>query len=102
MGWVVRPSPLRVRDFLLVVVDLGALELAREVDVDRLPLGVEIDRGGAGLAVPVAGALGTTEGEVNLCPCRAGVDVENAGVDVLHCLEGLVDILREDRRGKAV
>src|SRR5436309_1630148 len=36
---------------LLCDVDLGALELARVVDVDRLPLGEDVEGGLAGLAM---------------------------------------------------
>ena len=54
-----------------LVVDLGALEAAAEVDVDRLPLGVRVERGVAGLAVAVAGLLPAAEREVRLGAGRA-------------------------------
>src|SRR5262249_44087395 len=83
-------------------VDLGALELARVVDVDRLPLRKDVERSLAGLAVAVAGVLRAAEREVHLGADRAGVDVGDAGVEVAHGSERLVDVAREDRRGKSV
>src|SRR5215510_4656813 len=86
----------------LLVVDLGALQLATEVDVDALPFGEEVEGGGAGFAMAVAGGFGAAEGQVYFRTGRAGVDVEDAGVDVLHRPEGAVDVLGEDRGGESV
>src|SRR5215510_13741994 len=83
-------------------VDLGLLELARVVDVDRLPLGEEVERGLTRLAVPVARVLDAAEREVHLGADRAGVDVRDAGLEVAHRAEGAVDVLREDRGREAV
>src|SRR5439155_1772464 len=69
---------------LLLVVDLGALEAPREVDVDRLPLGKRVERGVARLAVAVAGLLPAAEREVRLGARRAGVDVADAGLEGAH------------------
>src|SRR4249919_598033 len=44
-----------------LVVDLGALEAAGEVDIDRLPLGVRVEGDVSRLAVAVAGLLPATE-----------------------------------------
>src|SRR4051812_32661923 len=81
----------------LVVVDLRALQLAAVVDVDRLPLGEDVERGLPRFAVAVARLLHSAEREVNLCAGRSGVDVGDAGLQVAHRLERLVDIAREDR-----
>ncbi len=54
-------SANRSRLALFDRVDLGALQLARVVDVHRLPLRVEVERGLARLAVPVAGLLRPAE-----------------------------------------
>src|SRR6478609_2425990 len=78
-------------------VDLGLLELARVVDVDRLPLGEEVERGLARLAVPVTRVLDAAEREVHLGPDRARVDVRDPGLQVAHRAEGPVHVLREDR-----
>src|SRR5712664_51356 len=51
----------RIIQISLRVVDLGALELIGVVDVQRLPLGVEVDGGDGGFAVAVAGFLGAAE-----------------------------------------
>src|SRR3954453_10911781 len=83
-------------------VDLGLLEPARVVHVDRLPLGEDVERGLPRLAVAVARLLGAAEGQVHLGARRAGVDVRDAGLEVAHRPEGLVDVAREDRGGEAV
>ena len=55
----------------VLVVDLGPLQPAAEVDVDRLPLGERVERGVAGLAVAVAGLLPAAERQVRLGAGRA-------------------------------
>src|SRR6476469_6978893 len=82
----------------LVVVDLRALQLAAVVDVDRLPLGEDVERRLARFAVAVARLLHPTEREVHLGAGRPGVDVGDAGLEVAHRLERLVHVAREDRR----
>ena len=79
------------------VVDLRALELARVVDVDRLPLGEDVERRLAGLAVAVAGRLDAAERQVHLGAGRAGVDVGDPGLEVAHRAEGAVDVAGVDR-----
>src|SRR5437870_4415112 len=87
---------------LLLVVDLGALQAPREVDVDRLPLGERVERGVTGLAVAVAGLLPAAEWQVRLGARRAGVDVDDARLEVAHRPEGRVRVAGEDRRRQAV
>src|SRR5262245_38395772 len=65
-------------------VDLCALELARVVDVDRLPLGEDVERRLARLAVAVAGVLRAAERQVHLGADRAGVDVGDPRLEVAH------------------
>src|SRR5664279_2738853 len=86
------------RALLGEVVDLGALELARVVDVDRLPLGEDVQRGLPGFAVPVAGVLRAAEREVDLGARRVFVFKREAAHEIAHCAECLVDVAREDRR----
>src|SRR5512132_3913678 len=74
-------------------VDLGLLELARVVDVDRLPLGEEVERGLARLAVPVAGVLDAAERQVHLGANRTRVDVRDPRLEIAHRAEGAVHIL---------
>src|SRR5258705_12152836 len=85
-----------------LVVDLGALEASREVDVDRLPLGVRVERDMAGLAVAIAGLLPAAEREVDLGAGRAGIDVDDPGLEVAHRPEGRVHVAREDARRQAI
>src|SRR6476646_6663029 len=82
-------------------VDLGLLELARVVDVDRLPLGEEVERGLTRLAVPVARVLDAAEREVHLGADRARVDVGDPRLEIAHRAEGPVHVLREDRGREA-
>ena len=83
-------------------VDLRPLQLPAEVDVDRLPLREHVERGRAGFAVAVAGRLGAAERQVDFGADRRRVDVEDAGVHVAHRGEGVVHVLRVDRRRQAV
>ena len=82
-------------------VDLGLLELPRVVDVDRLPLGEDVERGLARLAVAVAGLLRAAEREMHLGADRARVDVGDARVEVAHRAERRVHVAGEDRRREA-
>src|SRR5262249_13291777 len=91
-----------LRRRMLLRVDLRTLELAAVVDVDRLPLGEYVERRLPGLAVTVAGLLHAAEREVHLSARRSRVDVCDAGLQVAHRLERLVDVAREDRRREAV
>src|SRR3989442_12555153 len=81
----------------LLVVDLGTLQSAAEVDVDRLPLGERVERCVPGLAVAVPGLLPATEREMRLGAGRAGVDVDDPGLEVPHRPERGVRVAREDR-----
>ena len=71
----------------LIVIDLRALELVGIIDVHRLPLGEEIDRGDGRFAVAVAGLLRAAEGQVGLCANRRRVYVDNSGVQIASGLE---------------
>src|SRR3954468_10339599 len=86
----------------LLYVDLRSLQLPAEVDVDRLPFREHIERGGAGLAVAVAGVLGAAEWQMHLSANRRRVDVEDPGVEIAHRRKCAVDILCVDRRGESV
>src|SRR4029453_11175217 len=85
-----------------LVVNLRPLEPAAEVDVDRLPLGERVERSVARLAVAVPGLLPAAEREVGLGSGRAGVDVDDAGLEVAHGPERGVRVAGEDRRREAV
>src|SRR5689334_13522956 len=67
-----------------LVVDLCPLEPATEVDVDRLPLGVRVEGGVAGLPVAVPGVLPAAEGQMRLGAGRAGVDVDDPRLEIAH------------------
>ena len=83
-------------------VDLRPLQLAREVDVDRLPLGEDVEAGDARLAVAVARVLHAAERQVDLGADRRGVHVEEPRLELAHRREGLVDVLRVDRSRQPV
>src|SRR5207248_10114298 len=83
-------------------VDLRLLEPPRVVDVDRLPLGEDVERGLARLAVTVAGVLRAAERQVHFGPDRPRVDVRDPGHEVAHRAEGLVHVTGEDRRREPV
>src|SRR5581483_9838780 len=77
-------------------INLGALEAAAVIHIDRLPLSEELKCAQAGLAVAVAGAARAAEGQLDLRADGAGVDVDDAGRQVAHRgLDG-VGIARED------
>src|SRR6187200_2256833 len=80
-----------------LVVDLGPLESAAEIDVDRLPLGERVERDVPGLAVAVPRVLPAAEREVRLGARRARVDIDDAGLEVAHRAEGRVDVAGVDR-----
>src|SRR5579862_4993393 len=79
------------------IVDLRALELARIVDIDRLPLGEHVERRLPRLAMPVAGVLRPAEREMHLGADRAGVHVRDPSLEVAHRAERAVHVAREDR-----
>ena len=85
-----------------VRVDLRPCSLPREVDVDRLPLGEDVEARDARLAVAVARVLHAAERQVHLGADRRGVDVEDARLELAHRREGLVDVPRVDRAGQPV
>src|SRR2546422_934685 len=65
-------------------IDLRALELAREVHVDGLPLAEGVERGAAGLAMAVPGRLHAAEGKLDLGADGPRVDVYDARLGVAH------------------
>src|SRR4051812_3425277 len=81
-------------------VDLGLLELPGVVDVERLPLGEDVQRGLARLAMPVPCLLHPAEREVHLGADRAGVYVGDPCLEIAHCPEGPVHVAGEDRGRK--
>src|ERR1700741_4552 len=92
----------RITTVALLIVNLGALQPAAEVDVDRLPFGEGVEGRVAGLAVAVPGLLPAAERQVRLGAGRARVDIDDAGLQVAHRPEGRVRVAREDRRAEAV
>src|SRR5438552_13107017 len=91
------PSRSRRRLRALRRIDLRALKLARVIDVDRLPLGVDVERGAAGLTMTVAGRLHTAERELDLRTDGARVDVDDPGLGVAHEAERVIHVPRVDR-----
>src|ERR1700758_1593472 len=87
---------------LVFAVDLRFLQFIGVVDIDRLPLGVEVNRADAALAVSVASGFGTAEGQMDLRANRRGIDVGDAGIQIANRGEGLVYIFRVDSRREAV
>src|SRR5579862_1783194 len=83
-------------------VDLRALQAPGVVDVDRLPLREDVERGLARLAVAVARVLRAAEREMHFRTGRAGVDVRDARLKVAHRAERLVHVARKDRRREPV
>src|SRR5207245_4793878 len=79
-----------------VRVDLRLLELARKVHVDGLPLREDVEAGDPRLAVAVARILDAAEGQVHLGADRRRVDVEDAGLELVHGPERRVDVLGVD------
>src|SRR5436309_5502033 len=72
-------------------VYLRPLEASAEIDVYGLPFGKHIERGGASLAMTVAGCLGSPTRKMDLCANRRRVDIEDACVKVAHCGKRTVD-----------
>src|SRR3954452_16664808 len=83
-------------------VDLGPLKPAGVVDVDRLPLGEDVEGGLARLAMAVPGVLRAAEREIPLVARRPGVDVGDPGLQVAPRRKCAVDVAGEDRRRQAV
>src|SRR5215208_907972 len=82
-------------------VDLRLLQLPRVVDVDRLPLGEDVERGLARFAMAVPGVLRAAERQVHLGADRARIDVRDPCFEVAHRAEGGVHVAREDRGREA-
>src|SRR5438270_9755939 len=84
------------------LINLRPLELAAVVHVNALPLGEDVQDLRAGLAVAVARGLRAAEGQVDFRADGRGVDVEDAGVHLVHRVEGAVHVLRVDGGGESV
>src|SRR5277367_353610 len=78
--------------FLLSAVDLRLLQGVGVIDVDGLPLGVEIDRADAAFAMSIAGGLGAAEWQVNFCADRGGIDIGDARLQIADRRESFVHI----------
>src|SRR5690242_10892488 len=83
-------------------VYLRALEAAAVVNVDRLPLGEELERAQARLAVAVASAARAAERKLNLGADGTRVDVDDAGRQIAHRRLRRVDIVGKDAAGESV
>src|SRR3954453_13396988 len=77
-------------------VDLGPLKPAGVVDVDRLPLGEDVEGGLARLAMAVPGVLRPAEREMDFGAGRAGVHIRDPCLEVAHRPKRLVHVARED------
>ena len=80
----------------LNLIDLRFLQLAGVVDVERLPLGEDVEDLRAGFAVAVAGVLCADEWLMHLGTNRRRVDVEDSGLEIAHRGERAVDVLSVD------
>src|SRR5260370_14683830 len=83
---------------LLRPIDLRLLERVGVIHIDRLPLGVKVNRADAALAMAVARCLRAAEREVNFGADGRSVDVGDAGFEISDCGKGLVHVLRVQRR----
>src|SRR5579884_2185574 len=70
--------------------------------VDAFGLAELFDGDGAEFAVAVAAGFHAAEGQVNLGAGGAGVDVDEAGLDVTHGAEGDAHVLGEDGGREAI
>src|SRR5580692_10833497 len=81
---------------LVGVVDLGALQAIGIIDVERLPLGVEIESGHAGFTVAVAGILDSAEWQMRFGADRGRVHVDDSGFEIALRAEGVVHVAGVD------
>src|SRR5579863_1394501 len=79
-------------------VDLGLLQLVGIIDVNRLPLGVKINRPDATLAVTIAGCLGSAERQMHFGSNGRCVDIGDPCIKIADRRERLVHILRVQGR----
>src|SRR5438270_10282386 len=87
---------------LLSCINLGALQAAAVVDINRLPFGELIEGHRAGLAMTVAGILYAAEGKLDLGADGWGVDVDDARLHLFHGVEGLAQVVGIDRHRESV
>src|SRR5438552_6744140 len=81
-----------------VGVDLGLLQPAGVVDVDRLPFREDLEsRLGRPFTMSIARAARAPERQVRLGADGRRVDVGDAGLEVARRLKRAVDVLRIDR-----
>jgi hypothetical protein len=81
---------------------LRSLELTTVIDVKSLPLRKYIKSSLPGLPVAVAGASRPTERQLYFRTYGSCVHVQNAGGDVAHGAEGVIDICRVNRGRKTI
>src|SRR5215472_12978790 len=94
--------PFNLPDAYLSVVDLRPLELVGIVDVNRLPLGEEIDGGNGGFAMPVAGMLRAAKWQMRFGANRRRVNVNDSSVQIARGLKGAVHVARINRSGEPI
>src|SRR5258706_15161918 len=94
--------PAPCRNDRLNVVDLGALEFAAVIDIDRLPFGKDLERGPAPFAVAVARPLDTAERHMSFGADRRRIDIGNSGAEVADRTVGVIDVLSVDGRRETV
>src|SRR5713226_4492516 len=84
------------------LVDRRLARLAGVVHIDRLDLGVELERGRSLLARSDARGLRAAKGKLGLASGRPAVDVDDAGLDVVREAEDRRGIAGEDGGGQPV
>src|SRR5207245_3341190 len=82
-------------------IDLRALQPAAVIDVDRFPLREFVESHRAGLAMTVAGVLHAAEGQLDLGTDGWRVDVDDAGLHLVHGVERLAQVVGVDRHRQA-
>src|SRR5579863_10173568 len=75
-----RTNDRRPTTVLIYPVDLRLLQFVGVIDVNRLPLGVEIDRSKSAFAVSITGGLHPTKRQVNFGADGWRVNIRNSGV----------------------
>src|SRR2546425_4147235 len=65
-------------------INLRALQPVAVINVNSLPLRIEVQRRRRRFAVPVACLLGAAEGQVGLCSDRGSVHVKDARLHLSH------------------
>src|SRR5215471_138500 len=81
---------------LFPCINLGPLQPVRVVNVNRFPLGVEINCANSAFAMPVSRGLDAAEGEMHLCSDGRRIYIRDAGIDVAHGTKRPVHVARVD------